>query len=91
MMNLIILILFYVLFPVFLIWLTIKFSICKKIGAIVMAYAIGIIIANVGILPRGSAEFREETVGKDRGFIPKKEIAELVASGTLTNRDLRTK
>ncbi len=74
----------------FLIWLTTKFSICKKIGAIVLAYAIGIIIANVGILPRGSSAFRSETVGKDRGFIPNKEVTELISAGTLTDRDRRS-
>jgi uncharacterized membrane protein len=89
MVNLIILIVFYITFPVFLIWLTRKSSICKKLGAIVLAYATGIIIANIGILPRGSQSFREETVGKRRAFIPKTEVAELVAAGTLTNRDYR--
>jgi uncharacterized membrane protein len=89
MLNLIILIVFYVTFPVFLIWLTTKSTFCKKIGAIVLAYAIGIIIANIGILPRGSDAFREETMGKDRPFIPKTEVAELVAGGTLNDSDLR--
>ncbi|MCU0462251.1 MAG: DUF819 family protein [Bacteroidales bacterium] len=89
MLNLIILIVFYITFPVFLIWLTTKSKLCKKIGAIVLAYAIGIIIANIGILPRGSNAFRNETVGKDRPFIPKTEVAELVAAGTLTDRDAR--
>jgi len=89
MLNLVLLILFYVLFPVFLIWLTRKSSICKKIGAIVMAYAIGIIIANVGILPKGSDTFRDETVGKDRAFIPKTEIGEMVAAGTLSDDDVK--
>ena len=90
MLNLIILILFYITFPIFLIWLTTKSAICKKLGAIVLAYAVGIIIANVGILPRGSQAFRDETMGKDRPFIPKTEIAKLVAAGTLTERDSRT-
>ncbi|MCX6330640.1 MAG: DUF819 family protein [Bacteroidia bacterium] len=89
MVNLIILIVFYITFPVFLIWLTRKFSICKKLGAIVLAYATGIIIANIGILPRGSDAFRNETMGKDRPYIPKTEVAQLVAAGTLTNRDFR--
>ncbi|HOU02218.1 MAG TPA: DUF819 family protein [Bacteroidales bacterium] len=89
MINLIILSLFYIIFPMFLIWLTIRFSIFKKIGAIVLAYATGIIIANVGILPRGSEGFRDETVGKDRAFIPKTEISELISDGTLTHSDIR--
>ena len=71
MINLIILIVFYVTFPLFLIWLTIKYPLFKKIGAIVMAYAIGIVIANVGILPKASDAYREDTITKDRSFIPK--------------------
>ena len=89
MMNMIILIVFYITFPMFLIWATMKSSFLKKIGAIVLAYGTGILIANVGILPKGSDAFIEETVGKDRASIPKTEVAELFASGRLTERDLR--
>lgn len=85
MLKLIILILFYVLFPMVLIWLTGKSSVLKKIGTIVLAYAIGIIIGNVGILPKGSDSFREALSG--RAFIPKSEIGELVATGALSERD----
>jgi len=85
MLKLIILILFYVLFPMVLIWLTGKSSVLKKIGTIVLAYTIGIIIGNVGILPKGSDSFRETLGG--RSFIPKSEIGELVANGVLSERD----
>lgn len=89
MMKLIILIVFYITFPVFLIWITVKYPFFKKIGAIVLAYATGIIIANVGILPRGSDAFREATIGQDRSYIPKTEAVEMVESGTLSERDLK--
>lgn len=89
MLTLIILIVFYITFPIFLIWLTMKFPFVKKIGAIVLAYATGIIIANVGILPQGSDAFREATIGQDRPFIPKSEVVEMVAAGTLSERDLK--
>ncbi len=89
MVNLIILIVFYILFPVFLIWLTMKYRFFKKIGAIVLAYATGILIANVGILPRGSDAFREATIGADRPSIPKAEAVQMVEAGTLSERDLR--
>jgi len=89
MLNLIILIIFYITFPVFLIWLTRKSALIKRLGAIFLAYAVGIIIANIGILPKGSDNFRSETIGKDRAYIPKAEVAELVAAGKLTDRDLR--
>ncbi len=51
MLNLIILVVFYITFPIFLIWLTLRYPFVKKVGAIVLAYATGILIANVGILP----------------------------------------
>lgn len=89
MLNLIILVLFYITFPVFLIWLTMKYPLVKKIGAIVLAYAAGIIIANVGILPKGSDAFRDATIGQNRAYIPKSEAVEMVAAGTLSERDLR--
>ncbi len=89
MLNLIILVLFYITFPVFLIWLTMKYPLVKKIGAIVLAYAAGIIIANVGILPKGSDAYRDATIGQNRSYIPKSEAVEMVAAGTLSERDLR--
>jgi len=87
MLKLILLILFYVLFPAVLILLTTKSSIIKKVGTIVIAYAIGIIIGNIGILPKGSDSFREALQG--RSFIPKAEIGELVSTGTLSERDFQ--
>ncbi len=89
MLTFILLAVFCLLFPAFLIWLTTRYSFFKKIGAIVLAYAAGIIIANVGILPRGSEAFREATVPMDRAYIPRTEIVEMVAAGTLSESDLR--
>ncbi|MFH0841281.1 MAG: DUF819 family protein [Bacteroidota bacterium] len=89
MVNLIILIVFYIVFPIFLIWLTKRWALAKKLGAIVLAYATGIIIGNIGIFPKPGDGFLSETVGKDRAFIPKTEITELISIGTLNESDLR--
>jgi uncharacterized membrane protein len=67
-----------------------KYAFFKKLGAVVLAYALGIIIANIGILPKVSEAFLRETVAKDRPYIPKPEAAEMYAAGTLTEKDLRT-
>ncbi len=88
MTSLILFALFCLLFPVFLIWLTKKYSFFKKVGAIVLAYATGILIANIGLLPRSSAEYRAATIGQDRPYIPKSEAVEMVAAGTLKESDL---
>lgn len=89
MTSLVLLALFCLLFPAFLIWLTMKYPFFKKVGAIVMAYAVGILIANIGIMPRASEGYREATIGQDRPYIPKSEAVEMVAAGTLTKSDLR--
>src|SRR5512135_2297039 len=87
-MNLIILILLYITLPVILIWLSTKYAFFKKVGAVVLAYALGIIIANIGILPKVSDSFLKETVAKDRPYVPKKEAAELYSNGTFTQKDV---
>ena len=64
----IILVVFYFLFPLFIIYLTQKSIFLKKVGAVVMAYAFGMILGNVGLLPRASDEFRE--IRKSNAAIP---------------------
>ncbi len=89
MFSLILLALFCLVFPVFLIWLTNRYPFFKKVGAIVLAYATGIIIANVGLMPRASDAYREVTIGQDRPYIPKTEAVEMVAAGTISHSDFR--
>jgi uncharacterized membrane protein len=86
MIKLVVLVLFYILFPVILIRITAKYSLLKKIGAIVIAYMIGILIGNIGILPKGSDGFHQALNG--RSYIPKSEVVEMMANGTLTDMDL---
>ncbi|HUW92044.1 MAG TPA: DUF819 family protein [Bacteroidales bacterium] len=88
MINLFILIIFYVTFPALLIWLTRKSTFLKKLGAIVLAYALGIILGNVGLLPKGSEAFRDTLISSHRDVIPNTEMVEMVAAGTLTTRDI---
>jgi uncharacterized membrane protein len=47
----ILLVLFYFLFPVLVIYLGSRFSLIKKIGSIVICYAVGLLIGNLNILP----------------------------------------
>jgi uncharacterized membrane protein len=89
MLSLILLSLFCLTFPVFLIWLTKKYSFLNKIGAIVMAYATGILIANVGLMPRAGDAYREATIGQNRSYIPKTEAVQMADAGILTESDLR--
>jgi len=50
MANILIL-LFYIFFPVLVIFLAEKFPLVKKVGAIVICYAIGLIMGNINIFP----------------------------------------
>ena len=52
--HLIILIALFILSPIVIIYLEGKYSILKKIGAVLICYGIGLIAGNIGILPEGS-------------------------------------
>ncbi|HYW95727.1 MAG TPA: DUF819 family protein, partial [Bacteroidales bacterium] len=53
MITSVLLILFYFLFPVFVIFLVGRYSLIRKIGAIVICYIAGLLLGNVNILPAG--------------------------------------
>ena len=60
MLGTIALSLFYVLFPVLVLWLSEKrLAFVDKIGAVVVCYAAGIILGNVGILPHNAASVQD--------------------------------
>ncbi len=54
----IILILVFVIAPVIIIYLESRFSVVKKIGAVLICYGVGLIIGNIGILPEGAFEYQ---------------------------------
>ena len=58
-MTLVLLVLFYFLFPVLIIYLDNKYVLVNRIGAVVICYGMGLLIGNVGLLPDGLAEFQE--------------------------------
>lgn len=79
----------YLLIPVFLIYLTHKSQTLRKIGAVVMAYAVGLIIGNIGIFPVASQKFKELTAllgGKNS--LPNDLLQEQFELGNLTETDL---
>jgi uncharacterized membrane protein len=62
MVAIIVLALFFVLFPALIIWLGEKrFALVDRIGAVVICYAAGIILGNIGILPKGAATVQDIT------------------------------
>jgi uncharacterized membrane protein len=55
----IILVVFYLFFPMLILYLCRKFPMVNKLGSVLIAYAIGLIIGNAGILPEGSKEIQD--------------------------------
>ncbi len=59
MIGIIALVLFYTLSPIFILYLDSRFAVVNKIGAVVIAYVLGFIVGNLGILPEGSQQVQE--------------------------------
>lgn len=55
----IILILFFVLTPILVIYIEKRYDIVKKVGAVLLCYAIGLIIGNLNMLPDGVQKYQE--------------------------------
>jgi len=85
MIKIILLVALYLLFPVVIIIMCHKWSVCKKIGSIVMAYGFGLLFGNLGILPSGSDNYLAAC--QERTSIPGTEMAILIENGTVTADD----
>jgi len=85
MIKMILLILFYLLFPLFIVWLCQKWSFFEKLGMIVLAYGFGLFIGTAGFLPKGSDGFRYALMGET---VLKTEVLEkLISEGKATQND----
>lgn len=82
----IILVLFYFIFPVIIIYATQKSSFLNKIGAVVLAYIIGLLIGNIGLLPRASEGFKE--ILKDKTTISNQRAEQLFDQGLISHADV---
>ena len=86
MVKIILLVLFYVIFPIFIIYLCKRWSLLQKLGSIVLAYGFGLILGSAGILPHGSEAYHLALQG--RPSLPDTEIKALLASGTIDQNDI---
>jgi len=86
MIKIILLIAFYVLFPLLIIFICKKWSFFRKIGTIVLAYGFGLVLGSSGIFPEGSAQYKIALQG--RSAIPSAEMQTLVAGGKLPQDDV---
>lgn len=80
------LILFYFLTPVLLIYVAHISKTANKIGAVVMAYAVGLIVGNIGIFPKSSEAYRGLLSGKVA--LPHAEALKFLAEAKISNTDL---
>ncbi len=55
----VILLLFYLLFPAFVVWLCGRLPFLQKIGPIILLYFVGIIVGNCGLLPEGAFDLQD--------------------------------
>ena len=86
MILVIILVLFYFLTPILLIYLTHISKTVNKIGAVVMAYAIGLLLGNIGLFPKASTAFKALLAG--RPAIPHNEVLKYLAEGRIAESDI---
>jgi uncharacterized membrane protein len=86
MIKLVLLVIFYVTFPLVIIMMCKKWSFMKRLGSIVLAYFFGLLLGNIGILPSGSEGYRLMLQG--RAAMPKAEVEQLISQGTVQSDDL---
>lgn len=85
MIKIILLVVFYLIFPVFVIFICRRWSVFNKFGTIVIAYAFGLLFGNIGILPHGSDDYIMHKQG--RAKIPASELTVLIEEGQLEEDD----
>jgi len=89
MIYIVFLILFYFLVPILIIYLTHINKTINKIGAIALAYLMGLILGNTGILPKGSEAFHAMLPDPNGNlYLSADSINKLVQAGTITQNDL---
>lgn len=86
MWIIILLILFYLLAPVLLIYLTKISGFLNRLGAVVLAYILGLALGNIGILPTPSEKF-SELLGANM-MLPKNEFMQYLAEQKVEPADL---
>jgi uncharacterized membrane protein len=85
MIKIILLIVFYLFFPLAIIYMCKRWSLLKKLGSIVLAYGFGLLLGSSGLFPQGSGPYRLALQG--RSAIPAAEMQKMIDNGTLPESD----
>ena len=88
MAKLILLIVFYLTFPLVIIYLCKKWTLFQKLGTIVIAYLFGLIIGSVGILPKGSSSYKLALVERGVSKLDDKTLEVLISEGKAAPGDV---
>ncbi|MCF1751412.1 DUF819 family protein [Mariniradius sediminis] len=83
---LITLLLFYVLMPMGILYACRRWSFLDKLGPVIIAYIIGIILGNAGILPSMGNYLHEQMVNRPDLGLP--EVKEMLETGTVTDSEV---
>ncbi len=86
MVKVVLLVLFYLTFPLVIIWMCKRWTFLKKLGSIVVAYGFGLILSTTGIIPNGSDAYQEAL--RDESFLSAEEAQELRKLGLITEDDI---
>lgn len=86
MAVILLLIVFYVCFPAAIVYGTRKSTLLNKVGAVVLAYIVGVVLGNIGLLPTMSDEMRDLLGGQ--AFLPDDQMTEYLQQSLLTEADL---
>ena len=82
----VLLILFYFITPLIILYVCHISKTLKKIGAVVIAYVIGIFAGNIGIFPKGSATFHQ--LAGSKMFLTDSEALSYLSKGIITQSDM---
>ncbi len=88
LMGIALLLLFYIVTPFIINYLCYKSSLLRKMGAIMIAYVIGLLVGNIGLLPEASHAMIELTTNKEIK-LTKDLIYDLFAAGSLNEIDVQ--
>ena len=86
MFKLLILVLFYLMFPLVIIFFCGKWTLLGKIGTVVLAYAFGLVIGTADIFPEGNNVYKLQLQG--RTAMPKVELEALISDGKAVTGDI---
>ena len=82
------LIIAYLLIPVFLIYLTHISDKIRKVGAVVLAYALGLLWGNIGIFPKASENYKRMKVLAEGNPLKEDQLMDAFHNGLITTGDI---